>query len=229
MNDTNRTARVGLGALLTPDNCVLVLMDHQPFQFTALGSHDSQAVKNNVVGLAKVAKNFGVPTLLTTVVEGRGGRIIPGLQAVFPDQVPIERTTLNTWEDERVIQWVEATGRKKVVMAVLWTEICLALPAIHALGEGYDVFIVTDASGGVSPESHEQAVRRMVQAGAVPITWIAVSGELQRDWARLATLQHYTELLEEHTGAIGTSLAWEAQLLATPVEPAAEDRALAAR
>ena len=221
--------RVGLGALLTPDNCILVLMDHQPFQFTALGSHDSQTIKNNVVGLAKVAKNFGIPTLLTTVVEGRGGRIIPGLQQVFHEQVPIERTTLNTWEDERVIAWVEATGRKKVVMAGLWTEICLALPAIQALGEGYDVYIVTDASGGVSPESHEQAVRRMVQAGAVPMTWIAVSGELQRDWARVATLQHYTELLAEHTGAIGTSLAWEAQLLATPVEPAAEPLAMAAR
>jgi len=154
---------------------------------------------------------------------------MPGLQAVFPEQVPIERTTINTWEDPRVVDWVKATGRKKLILAGLWTEICLALPTFHALGDGYDVFIVTDASGGVSPESHEQAVRRMVQAGAVPMTWIAVSGELQRDWARVGTLEHYTALLAEHSGAIGTSLAWEAQLLATPGEPTAEGAVIAAR
>ena len=160
----------GLGALLTPHNCALILIDHQPFQFAGLRSHDTQTVINNVVGLAKAAKAFGVPTLLTTVVEERGGYLLKQLQDVFPDQKPIDRTFINTWEDARVVDWVKKTGKKKIVMAALWTEICLAMPAIHALGEGYEVYIVTDASGGVSLEAHEMAVQRMVQAGAVPLT-----------------------------------------------------------
>src|SRR6195256_1084831 len=163
--------KAGLDALLTPDNSVLILIDHQPFQFAGLRSHDTQTIINNVVGLAKSAKTFGVPTLLTTVVEERGGLLLKQLQDVFPDQKPINRTFINTWEDKRVVDWVKKTGRKKIVMAALWTEICLAMPAIHALGDGYEVYIVTDASGGVSLEAHEMAVLRMIQAGAVPITW----------------------------------------------------------
>src|SRR5712672_3363707 len=179
--------KTGLGALLTPENSALILIDHQPFQFAGLRSHDTQTIINNVVGLAKSAKAFGVPTLLTTVLEKQGGFIIKPIQDIFPDQKPIDRTFINTWEDSRIPEWVKKTGRKKIVMAALWTEICLAMPAIQALGEGYEVFIVTDASGGVTTEAHDMAVRRMVQAGAVPITWLAVGGELQRDWAREAT------------------------------------------
>ena len=145
-----RNPKAGLGALLTPDNCVLILIDHQPFQFAGLRSHDTQTIINNVVGLAKAAKIFGVPTLLTTVLERQGGYLIKPLQDVFPEQKPIDRTFINTWEDARVVDWVKKTGRKKIVMAALWTEICLAMPAIHALGEGYEVYIVTDASGGVT-------------------------------------------------------------------------------
>jgi len=134
---------------------------------------------------------------------------------VFPDQKPIDRTTINAWEDPRVVAWVEKTGKKKVIMAGLWTEICLAMPTIQAIGEGYDVFIVTDASGGVSLEAHDMAVQRMVQAGAVPITWGVVGGELQRDWAREATVPAYAATFVEHWGVIGTSLQWELQLLAS--------------
>jgi len=205
----------GLNALLTPDNCVLLLIDHQPFQFAGLRSHDSQTVINNVVGLAKTAKAFKVPTLLTTVVEERGGYLLESLQAVFPEQKPIDRTFINTWEDKRVVDWVKSTGRKKIVMAALWTEICLAMPAIHALGEGYEVYIVTDASGGVSLEAHEMAVTRMVQAGAVPITWTVFGAELQRDWAREATVPELAQTLFDHMGNVGTSLRWEHQLLAS--------------
>src|SRR6267142_4704406 len=129
----------GLEALLTPDNCALLLIDHQAFQFAGLRSHDTQTIINNVVGLAKSAKVFGVPTLLSTVVEDKGGRLLKQLQDVFPDQRPIDRTFINTWEDQRVIDWVKKTGRKKIVMAALWTEICLAFPVIHALGDGYEV------------------------------------------------------------------------------------------
>ncbi len=218
MNSTTKPdSKTGLDALLTPENCALILIDHQPFQFAGLRSHDTQTVINNVVALAKSAKNFGVPTLFTTVVEERGGYLLKQLQEVFPEQKAINRTFINTWEDVRVVEWVKKTGRKKLVMAALWTEICLAMPVIHALGEDYDVFIVTDASGGVSVEAHEVAIQRMVQAGAVPITWSVFGSELQRDWARTATVPGTAQVLVDHMGNVGTSFLWEQQLLATPV------------
>jgi len=218
--ETQRNTKAGLQAMLTPDNCVLVLIDHQPFQFAGLRSHDTQTIINNVVGLAKSAKAFNVPTLLTTVVEDKGGLLLKQLQDVFPEQKPIDRTFINTWEDERVVAWVKKTGRKKIVMAALWTEICLAFPVIHALGDGYEVYFVTDASGGVSLEAHEMAVQRMIQAGGVPLTWTVFASELQRDWARTATVPALGQMLVEHMGNVGTSLTWEKQLLAT--SPAAK-------
>jgi len=219
MSDS-RSSRAGLGALLTPDNCALILIDHQPFQFAGLRSHDTQTIINNVVGLAKSAKAFNVPTLLTTVVEERGGYLLKQLQDVFPEQKPINRTFINTWEDARCVDWVKRTDRKKIVIAALWTEICLAMPAIQAAGEGYDVYIVTDASGGVSVEAHEMAIQRMVMAGCMPITWTVFASELQRDWARTATVPALAQMLAEHMGNVGTSLTWEQQLLNTP--PAAK-------
>ena len=216
--NNQRNPKAGLGAMLTPDNCVLILIDHQPFQFAGLRSHDTQTIINNVVGLAKSAKAFNVPTLLTTVLERQGGRLLKQLQDVFPDQKPIDRTFINTWEDERVVDWVKRTGRKKIVMAALWTEICLAFPVIHALGDGYEVYFVTDASGGVSVEAHEVAIQRMVQAGGIPLTWTVFAAELQRDWARTATVPTYAQMLVEHTGNVGTSFLWEQQLLNTPHE-----------
>ena len=206
----------GLGALLTPDNCALILIDHQPFQFAGLRSHDTQTVINNVVGLTKAAKTFGVPTLFTTVVQDRGGYLIKQLQDIFPEQKPIDRTFINTWEDKRVVDWVKKTGRKKIVMAALWTEICLAMPAIQAAGEGYEVYVVTDASGGVSLEAHEMAVQRMIMAGCMPITWMVFGSELQRDWARTKTVPAVGQGLVDHGGNVGTSFMWELQLLNTP-------------
>jgi nicotinamidase-related amidase len=214
--NAQRNPKAGLEALLTPDNCVLLLIDHQPFQFAGLRSHDSQTIINNVVGLARGAKLFGVPTLLTTVLEERGGYLIKQLQDVFPDQKPINRTFINTWEDARVVEWVKKTGRKKLVIAALWTEICLAMPTLQALGEGYEVYIVTDASGGVSLEAHEMAIQRMVQAGAVPITWTVMASELQRDWARTDTVPGVAQLLVDYMGNVGTAFTWEQQLLKTP-------------
>ncbi|PCG81688.1 hydrolase [Streptomyces sp. WZ.A104] len=204
----------GLDALLTPEESVLVLIDHQPFQFANLNSHEPTMIVNNVVGLAKAAKVYDVPTILTTVLEERGGLIIQGIQDVFPEQRPIDRTFINTWQDERVVDAVKATGRKKLILAGLWTEICLAMPAIQAAGEGFEVYAVTDASGGVSAEAHDMAVRRMVQAGVVPITWLAVMGEWQRDWAREETIPGAAEVQAQHGGATGVAFAWETQLLA---------------
>ena len=207
-------SKSGLDALLRPEESILVLIDHQPYQFTNLNSHEPTMIVNNVVGLAKGAKVFNVPTILTTVLEERGGYLIKGLQDVFPEQKPIDRTFINTWQDPKVTDIVKKSGRKQLIIAALWTEICLAMPAIQALGEGYDVFIVTDASGGTSLEAHEMAVHRMVQAGAVPITWMAVVAEWQRDWAREETAGGLAELLAEHGGASGVAFAWEMQLLA---------------
>src|ERR1700722_576876 len=207
------TTKTGLDALLTPENSVLVLIDHQPFQFANLHSHEPTMVMNNVIGLAKAARVFAVPTLLTTVLEERGGHLIKGLQDVFPEQKPINRTFINTWQDPRVVEAVKKTGRKKLILAALWTEICLAMPAIQAQGEGFDVYAVTDASGGVSVEAHDMAIRRMVQAGITPVTWLAVFGEWQRDWARTETLGRLAEVLVQHGGASGIAFAWEMQLL----------------
>jgi nicotinamidase-related amidase len=208
-------SKTGLNALLRPEDSIVVLIDHQPYQFTNLNSHDAATIVNNVVGLAKGAKVFNVPTILTTVIEERGGYIIKQLQDVYPDQKPINRTWINTWQDPHVTDIVKKSGRKQLVLAALWTEVCLAQPAIQALGEGYEVFVVTDASGGVSAESHDMAVRRLVQAGAVPITWMAVVSEWQRDWAREQTAVELAGVMAEHGGASGIAYAWEVQLLAS--------------
>ena len=206
--------KTGLPALLRPEDSIVVLIDHQPYQVANLHSHEPTMIVNNVVGLAKGAKVFGVPTILTTVIEERGGNLIKGLQDVFPDQKPINRTFINTWQDPNVTDVVKKSGRKQFILAALWTEICLAMPAIQALGEGYDVFVVTDASGGVSAEAHDMAVRRLVQAGAVPITWMAVMAEWQRDWAREKSAYALADVLTAHAGASGIAFAWEMQLLA---------------
>ncbi len=206
--------KTGLEALLRPEDSILVLIDHQPYQFANLHSHEPTVIVNNVIGLAKTAKAFNVPTILTTVVEERGGYIIQGLQDVFPEQKPINRTFINTWQDQKVVDEVKKTGRKQLILAALWTEVCLAMPAMQALAEGYDVFIVTDACGGVSAEAHDMAVRRMVNAGVVPITWFALIGEWQRDWAREETARAVGKVLMEHGGGSGVALSWELQLLA---------------
>jgi nicotinamidase-related amidase len=203
----------GLGALLTPEESVLLLVDHQAFQFANLHSHEPQLVVNNVVALAKTAKVFDVPTILTTVLEERGGYIIKGIQDVFPDQKPINRTFINAWQDTRLVEAVKKTNRKKLVIAGLWTEVCVAMPALQALGEGYDVFGVTDASGGVSVEAHAMGVERMILAGIKPITWLAVLCEWQRDWARTDKLASLAAILQAHGGGSGVAFDWEAQLL----------------
>jgi nicotinamidase-related amidase len=205
--------KVGLEALLTPDNCVVVMIDHQPFQLANVNSHEPTMVINNAIGLAMTAKAYGIPTILTTVNEESGGRIFKGIQDVFPDHETINRTYINAWEDQRVVEAVKKTRRKKLVFAALWTEMCLAMPAIHAMGDGYDVYVVTDASGGVSMEAHDMAIRRLVAAGAQPITWLAMAGELQRDWARTQYLGDVGKIFAERAGATGSALAWEMQLL----------------
>ena len=171
------TYRNGLDSLLRPEDSVLVLIDHQPYQLANLNSHDPHMVVNNTTALAKVAKVFGVPTILTSVVAARGGVIFPHVTDVFPDNEVIDRTTINTWEDPKVVNAVKATGRKQLIIAGLWTEICVAMPAIQAAGEGWDVTVITDASGGTSLEAHEVAIQRMIAAGINMMTWLALASE----------------------------------------------------
>ncbi|MCY1641420.1 hydrolase [Methylorubrum sp. SL192] len=213
--------RNGPDSLLRHEDSVLVLIDHQPYQLTNLNSHDPHMVVNNTTALAKSAKVFGVPTILTSVIAERGGVIFPQVTDVFPGQEVIDRTFINTWEDEKVVDAVKATGRKQLIVAGLWTEICVAMPAIQAAGEGWDVTVITDASGGVSVEAHEVAIQRMIRAGVNMMTWLALAAEWQRDWARLDTAVGLTEVLKQHAAGSGIAYLWEQQLLATPVPKAA--------
>jgi len=200
--------------LLTPENSVLLLIDHQPQMAFATHSIDGQTLVNNVTGLAKSAKLFGVPTILTTVAaESFSGPIFPSLQAVFPNFKPIDRTTMNSWEDRKVVDAVRKTGRKKLVMAALWTEVCLATAALSAMDDGFEVYIVADASGGVTTEAHETAIQRMIQAGAVPTTWLQVLLEWQRDWARTKTYDAVTAVAREHGGAYGLGIGYAKAML----------------
>ncbi|MGW0881860.1 hydrolase [Streptomyces sp. NPDC002671] len=202
--------------LLTPDNCAVLFVDHQPQMFFGTGSGDRIAIINSTVGLAKAAKVFDVPVVLSTVAaESFSGPIMPQLGDVFPDQKVIDRTTMNAWEDDAFVEAVKATGRKKLVIAGLWTEVCVVLPVLSAIAQGYEVYVVSDASGGVSPQAHEHAVQRMIQAGAVPVTWVQVLLELQRDWARTETYVPVTEVVKEHAGAYGLGVVY-AQAMIDP-------------
>ncbi|MGW0935591.1 hydrolase [Streptomyces sp. NPDC002666] len=195
--------------LLTPDNCAVLFVDHQPQMFFGTGSGDRTAIINSTLGLAKAAKVFDVPAVLSTVAaESFSGPIMPQLAAVFPGQEIIDRSTMNAWEDVAFVEAVKATGRKKLVIAGLWTEVCVVLPTLSAIAQGYEVYVVTDASGGVSPQAHEHAIQRMVQGGAIPVTWVQVLLELQRDWARTESYVPVTEVVKEHGGTYGLGLVY---------------------
>nr|WP_322095732.1 hydrolase [Peristeroidobacter soli] len=214
--DVVMTFRNGLASLLRPEDSVLVLIDHQPYQLANLNSHDPHMVVNNSTALAKAARAFGVPTILTSVIAERGGLIFPQITEVFPGQQVIDRTFINTWEDRKVVDAVKATGRKQLIIAGLWTEICVAMPVIQALGEGWDVTVITDASGATSVEAHEVAIQRMIAAGANMMTWLALAAEWQRDWARTDHAAELTEVLKQHAAGSGIAYLWEQQLLNTP-------------
>src|SRR3954467_3018435 len=158
-------------SLLTPDNCTVIFIDHQPQMTFGVMSIDRQLLLNNTIGLAKAAKIFKVPVILTTVdTKGFSGYMWPQLTELFPEQNPIERTSMNSWEDKKFVAEVERLGRKKLVTAPLSTEVCLTFPAIQAIEAGYEVYAVEDASGGTSLTAHQTAMQRMIQAGVVPVT-----------------------------------------------------------
>ncbi|GLR52178.1 hydrolase [Shinella yambaruensis] len=210
------TFRNGLASLLRPEDSVLVLIDHQPYQLANLNSHDPHIVVNNSTALAKAAKVFNVPTILTSVIADRGGLLFRQITDVFPGQEVIDRTFINTWEDQKVVDAVKATRRKQLIIAGLWTEICVAMPAIQAAGEGWDVTVITDASGAVSVEAHEVAIQRMAAAGVNLMTWLALASEWQRDWARAETAIALNDVVLQHAAGSGIAYLWEQQLLNTP-------------
>jgi nicotinamidase-related amidase len=183
--------------LITPKNSAMVVIDYQPSQLAGVRSMDRDLLLKNVVSTAKVAKLFGVPIVHSTinVRTGRGQPTLPPLAEVLAGNPPIDRTTTNAWEDPDFLVAVRATGRRKLIICALWTEICMAFPALDAMREGYEVYPVIDAIGGTSVEAHRAGLERVFQAGAKPISWVALAVELQRDWARLETVQEVVQLV----------------------------------
>jgi nicotinamidase-related amidase len=183
--------------LLTPQNAALVVIDYQPSQFAAVRSIDPDLLLENIVSTVKTAKAFGIPIVHSTVnvASGRQQPTVPELAELLEDYPPIDRTTLNSWEDAEFVAAVRATGRRKLILCALWTEICMAFPALDALREGYDVYPVVDALGGTSEEAHRAGLERVVRAGGQPISWVALAVELQRDWAREETVADVVEIV----------------------------------
>jgi len=191
--------------VLTPQNSQIIFIDHQPQMAFGVQSIDRQVLKNNTVGLAKAAKVFNIPVTITTVeTQSFSGHTYPELLDVFPGQPILERTSMNSWDDQKVRDALAKNGRKKVIVAGLWTEVCNTTFALCAMLEGdYEIYMVSDASGGTSKEAHDMAMLRMVQAGVVPVTWQQVLLEWQRDWAHRDSYDAVMNIVKEHSGAYG--------------------------
>jgi nicotinamidase-related amidase len=205
---SNRAKRSEKG-LLTPDNCVVALIDFQPQMLFGVGNFDRQSVINNVVALAKGCRVFDLPTVLSTVEsKGFSGLIWPQLRAIFPEQTPIERSSMNSWDDKNFVAAIEKSGRKKIVLCGLWTEICVALPTIQALHDGYEVYVVEDCCGDISALAHSNSMHRVIQAGAKPVSSLSVILEWQRDWAHKDTYDAVMDIVRTHYGAYGSGVEY---------------------
>ncbi len=191
--------------VLTPQNCQIIFIDHQPQMAFGVQSIDRQVLKNNTVALAKAAKVFGIPVTITTVeTESFAGHTYPELLAVFPEHPLLERTSMNSWDDQKVRDALKSNGQKKVVVSGLWTEVCNNSFAFSAMSKGgYEIYMVADASGGTTKEAHDYSMQRMIQAGVVPVTWQQIVLEWQRDWARRDTYDGVMDIVREHSGAYG--------------------------
>jgi nicotinamidase-related amidase len=195
--------------LLTPDNCVVTMIDLQPQMLFGVANFDRQTIINNNVALAKAARVFGVPVVLSSVeTKGFSGNTWPQILAALGNPTPIERTTMNSWDDKNFVAAVQKTGRKKIVLAGLWTETCVALPTVQAIHDKYEVFVVEDCCGDVSQLAHDNAMRRVVQAGAHPVTALSVMLEWQRDWAHKGTYDAVMDIVKTHFGAYGVGVEY---------------------
>jgi len=208
---TSRAPHASSGPLelLTPQNCVMIFIDHLPAMTFGVANIDRQLLVNNVEGLAKAAKLFHVPTIITAVEsKSFSGTVWPQITQHFPAAKLIERSSMNSWEDSAFVEAVKRTGRKKLVIAALWTEVCLCFPALSALAEGFEVYAVDDCSGGVSDTAHRSAMTRMTQAGVVPVTWVQVMLEWQRDWSRKTSYNDVMQTVIEHGGVYGQAVEY---------------------
>ncbi len=195
--------------LLTPDNCVVTLIDLEPQMLFGVSNFDRQSVINNNLVLAKAARVFNVPVVLSTVEsKAFSGNIWPQIRAVFPKQEPIERSSMNSWDDKNFVAAIEKSGRRKIVLAGLWTETCVALPTIQAIHDNYEVYVVEDCCGDVSQLAHDNAMKRVVQAGAKPVTALSVMLEWQRDWALRDTYDAVMDIVKSHFGAYGIGVEY---------------------
>jgi nicotinamidase-related amidase len=209
MSEKSGRAKRSEKGLLTPDNCVVTLIDLQPQMLFGVANFDRQTIINNNVALAKAARVFDVPVILSTVeTKSFSGNMWPQILAVFPGQTPIERSSMNSWDDAKFVAAVKKSGRKKIVLAGLWTETCVALPTIQALYDGYEVYVVEDCCGDVSQLSHDNAMKRVVQAGAKPVTALSVMLEWQRDWAEKDTYDAVMDIVKCHFGAYGVGVEY---------------------
>lgn len=195
--------------LLTPDNCVVTFIDHQPQMLFGVANFDRQTIINTTVALAKATRVFEVPVVLSTVeTKSFSGNLWPQLQAVYPETTPIERTSMNSWDDEKFVAAIKRTGKKKIVLCGLWTETCVALPTIQAIHDGFEVYVVEDCCGDVSQLAHDNAMRRVVQAGAKPVTALSTMLEWQRDWAHRGTYDAVMDICKTHMGAYGMGVEY---------------------
>jgi nicotinamidase-related amidase len=205
---TGHTKRSEKG-LLTPDNCVVAIIDLQPQMLFGVTNFARQTIINNNLVLTKAARVFGVPVVLSTVeTKAFSGNMWPQIQAIFPKQAPIERSSMNSWDDKNFVSAIEKTGRRKIVLSGLWTETCVALPTVQAIHDNYEVYVVEDCCGDVSQLSHDNAMKRVVQAGAKPVTALSVMLEWQRDWAERDTYDAVMDIVKTHCGAYGIGVEY---------------------
>ncbi len=197
--------------LLTPSNAALIIIDYQPVQVNSIASMDRQLLINNIVAVAKIGLAYDLPIIHSTVnvQTGLNQPPIPQLRRVLTDVPTIDRTSINSWEDVEFVKAVRATGRKKLIMTALWTEACLTFPALDALREGYEVYVVVDAVGGTSVEAHQAALRRIEQAGGKLISWTQLLCELQRDWARKETVPAFMDIFIQTGGTAGIQFSYD--------------------
>jgi nicotinamidase-related amidase len=209
MYQNNGRAKRSEKGLLTPDNCVVAIIDLQPQMLFGVANFDRQTIINNNVALLKAAKVFDVPVVLSTVeTKSFSGNMWPQIRAIFPNQTPIERSSMNSWDDNNFVAAIEKSGKKKIVMAGLWTETCVALPTVQAIHDNYEVYVVEDCCGDVSQLSHDNAMKRVIQAGAKPVTALSVMLEWQRDWAERDTYDPIMDIVKSHFGAYGVGVEY---------------------
>jgi nicotinamidase-related amidase len=200
--------------LLDPEQTAIVIIDHEPQMYFGVQSHDRQTVLNNVTALCRAAQVFKVPTILTTVAaQTFSGFLAQKIQNMYPQVVPIDRTCINCWEDQNLKKAVQGTGRRKIILAGLWTEACITFPALCMKQDGYEVYVVADCCGGASKEAHYTAMQRMSQAGVIPMTWQQVMLEYQRDWNNKDTYDAVMQIVKEFSGAYGLGVEYSETML----------------